>query len=208
MMHDFHRPASAARQKQRGVALIASLIILLLMTIIGLSIMNGNRYFEKNAANTRDKQRALQAAQSALLYAEWWLNYGTNNVDFQTCSTTVAPTTLSICSVDPGTNTANLSSIQWFSYTPGSMTSAASNSTSGGVVDSTSTTSDVIYAQAPGIYINCISCGVPLSTGLSLYRITAIGYGGVGGPNGTVAIVQSVYAAGGPVQTPNNLSGP
>jgi len=205
MMNDFHRPRQTLKAKQRGVALIASLIILLLMTIVGLSIMNGNRYFEKNASNSRDKQRAFQAAQSALLYAEWWLNYGTNNVDFQTCSTTAPATAMRICSADVGTSVANLSGIQWFTYTPGSMTPAASNSTSGGLVDSTSATSDVIYAQAPGIYINCLNCGIPLASGVSLYRITAIGYGGVGGPNGTVAVVQSVYAAGAPTLVPAPL---
>ena len=137
-----------------------------------------------------------------MLYGEWWLNYGTNNVDFNpACSTTTAPTALQICTYDPLTSTANLSGVQYFSYTPGSMTTqSAGNSTAGGLVDPSSATSDIVYSQKPGVYINCITCGTALSSGLTLYRVTAIGYGGAGGPNGTVAIVQSVYAAAAPLQ--------
>jgi len=200
--------AGSVKAGQRGVALVASLIILVLMTLIGLSVINGNKYLEKNAGNTRDKQRAFQAAQSALQYGEWWLNYGTNNVNFQTCgSGGTAPSTLRICNVDPGTSTANLATIPFVTYQPGSMTVASSGS-SGGLVDSTNPTSDVLYSQAPGVYINCISCGTSLSSGLNLYRVTAIGYGGAGGANGTVAIVQSVYAAGTPTPPPVLLTNP
>jgi Tfp pilus assembly protein PilX len=78
---------------------------------------------------------------------------------------------------------------------------SAANAASGGVTDSTVTTSDVIYAQNPGIYINCITCGTTLPSGVTVYRVTAIGYGGIGGTNGTVAIVQSVVASAGPVAT-------
>jgi len=194
MIKQFHKP-----QKQRGIALIASLIILLLMTIVGLSIMRGNSFFEKTAGNTRDKQRALQAAQNALLYGEWWLNNG-GSITNVACSTTATPTAMQVCTYDPGPSTANLASnVQWFPYLPTNMKIQSSgSSTAGGLVDSTSATSDVIYSQSPGVYINCISpCGTPLGSGQSLFRITAIGYGGIGGVNGTVAIVQSVYAAGG-----------
>lgn len=189
------------------MALVASLIILVLMTLVGLSIMNANRSFEKNAGNTRDKQRAFQGAQSALLFGEWWLNNGTNNVDFHTCSTTVKPSSLSICNIDPTPNLANIANIQWVNYTPGTM-SVATSGTSGGVVDSSSTTSDVNYAQSPGVYVACINCGVPLASGLNLYRVTAIGFGGTGGANGTVAIVQSVYAAAAPNPVSQTLNNP
>ena len=207
-MKNFHRPHHLVRTKQRGVALIVSLIILLFMTIVGLSIMNGNRYFEKNAGNTRDKQRALQAAQDALLYGEWWLTYGGGNLDFQpTCSASTG--TLQVCETDPGT-TINAATLPWnTSYMPALMqVQTAGNATVGGLADTSSATSDVKYAQPPGIYINCINCGNTVgTTGLTLYRITAIGYGGVGGTNGTVAIVQSVYASAPAAQPlPQNLT--
>lgn len=209
-MKNLPRPYHFAQRKQRGVALVVSLIILLLMTLIGLSIMNGNRFFEKNAANTRDKQRALQAAQDALLYGEWWLNYGGGNLNFVACPTTTVPTTLQVCSEDPGTNMTTISSLPWYSgYVPTSMkVQAAGNSTNGGVADSTSATSDILYSQSPGIYISCITCGTTLgTTGLTVYRITAIGYGGVGGANGTVAIVQSTFASSGATNPlPTNLT--
>jgi type IV pilus assembly protein PilX len=207
MMNSTYKSNQAIKPRQQGIALVASLIILLLMTIVGLSIMHGNNFFEKNAANTRDKQRALQAAQDALLYAEWWLSNNASNVSDTTCSTTATPTTLQVCTYDPGPSTANLaSSVQYWSYTPTYMTTQGStNSAAGGLVTPSSATSDVLYAQSPGIYVNCMSCDTPLSTGQTLYRITAIGYGGVGGNNGTVAIVQSVYAAGAAAPVPSPL---
>jgi type IV pilus assembly protein PilX len=58
---------------QRGVVLISSLLLLLVVTIMALSMFRSFGMQEKIAGNTREKQRALQAAESAQQYAEWWL---------------------------------------------------------------------------------------------------------------------------------------
>jgi len=210
MMNIRHTPSKLLQRQQRGVALVVSLVVLLLMTIVGLSIMRGNIFSEKSAGNTRDKQRAFHAAQDALLYGEWWLSNAGGDISTKTCSTTSAPTALQVCGYDPGPNTTNISGIQWYTYTPTYMQAqAAGNSNNGGLVTAGSSTSDILYSKYPGIYINCMTCtGVPLSTGQVLYRITAIGYGGVGGTNGTVAIVQSVYAAGAAAPVPTPLNNP
>ena len=55
---------------QAGVVLVVSLIILLLLTIIGLSAMQTTALEEKMAGNLRDKSLAFQAAESALRAAE------------------------------------------------------------------------------------------------------------------------------------------
>jgi len=55
---------------QSGVVLVISLIILLLLTIIGLTAMQTTALEEKMAGNLRDKNLAFQAAESALRVAE------------------------------------------------------------------------------------------------------------------------------------------
>ncbi len=55
---------------QAGVVLVVSLIILLLLTIIGLSAMQTTALEERMAGNLRDKDLAFQVAESALRAAE------------------------------------------------------------------------------------------------------------------------------------------
>ena len=57
-------------QAQTGVVLVISLIILLLLTIIGLTAMQTTALEEKMAGHLRDKNLAFQAAESALRAAE------------------------------------------------------------------------------------------------------------------------------------------
>jgi len=59
--------------KQRGIALVISLIMLLMMTLLGLSAMNTSLMEEKMAGNSRDVELAFQAAETALRDAEIWL---------------------------------------------------------------------------------------------------------------------------------------
>lgn len=77
---------------QRGSALIVSLMILLVMSIIGISAMNTTTMEEKMASNTSQRQLAYQAAQTALRDAENWL---TDNIltvaDLTTNFTTSTP---------------------------------------------------------------------------------------------------------------------
>lgn len=58
---------------QQGAVLAISLIILLLMTIIGVSAMQSTTLQEKMAGNLRDSNLAFQAAESALRDAENYL---------------------------------------------------------------------------------------------------------------------------------------
>ena len=70
-------PAGNVRAtKQGGFALMTSLLILIIMTLLALSMFRSVGLQEKIAGNTREKQRSLQAAESALQYGEWWLSQG------------------------------------------------------------------------------------------------------------------------------------
>jgi len=57
-------------QNQRGVVLVASLIILLIMTLVGVSSMRTTILEERMTGAMQDQNRAFQAAESALRDAE------------------------------------------------------------------------------------------------------------------------------------------
>ena len=58
---------------QRGIALITSLLILVIVALLAVSMYRSFGLQEKIAGNTLEKQRSLQAAESALQYGEWWI---------------------------------------------------------------------------------------------------------------------------------------
>jgi len=62
---------------QQGVVLVVSLVILLVMTLIGISAMKVTGLEEKMAGNSRNMNLAFQAAESALREAEKALATGT-----------------------------------------------------------------------------------------------------------------------------------
>jgi type IV pilus assembly protein PilX len=57
-------------QKEHGAVLIVSLIMLLIVTMIAVSSMQGTVMEEKMAGNTRDRNLAFQTAESSLREAE------------------------------------------------------------------------------------------------------------------------------------------
>lgn len=54
------------RQQQSGAVLLVSLLMLLVMTIIGITTMNTARLEEKMAANSMNMNKSLQASESAV----------------------------------------------------------------------------------------------------------------------------------------------
>lgn len=64
----------SAIQHERGAALIMALIILLISTLLGVAAMNTTVLEEKMAGNTKDRNLAFQAAETALLAGEQWVN--------------------------------------------------------------------------------------------------------------------------------------
>ena len=73
-MNHRHDPAS----NRTGVALVTSLLLLVIITILALSMFRSFRTQESIAGNLREKERALHAADSAQQYAEWWLMESNN----------------------------------------------------------------------------------------------------------------------------------
>jgi type IV pilus assembly protein PilX len=172
-------PASSA---ERGMVLISALLLLVVVTILAVGLFRSFGIDEKIAGNTREKQRALQAAVSAQQYAEWWLSNG-NGGSSIACSTVVAASVGQVCT----TALTNFASLPWqtsgganvgVTYTPPSMTV------------STSAAAGTYYAT-PAFYITYLGLGTSPNGGQGLvYQIDALGYGG--SPN-TAAVVESTY---------------
>ena len=65
---------SRSAHNQLGAALATSLLMLLILTLIGVSGMQGTILQERMASNTRDRSISFQAAESAIRDAEAFLN--------------------------------------------------------------------------------------------------------------------------------------
>jgi type IV pilus assembly protein PilX len=174
-----HRQSSVAGHK--GFVLVGGLLFLIITTLLALSMFRSLGLQERIAGNTRDKQRAFEAAQSALQYGEWWLSQGTGGTgiacsgynngndisQMRVCSATLSdPTTL------PWSTRSD--------YMPPSMTVSAG----GGLASS----GDINYQAKPALYISYL--GLSPDGLAQLYQVTSYGYGGNAE---TAAVVQSTY---------------
>jgi type IV pilus assembly protein PilX len=183
------------RHLQRGVVLVTSLLLLLVVTIMALSMFRSSGMQEKVAGNMREKQRALQAAVSAETFAEQWLISNVGTSPPAVCnSLMIAPLQGQICSnqlwlsLPAGLTVAN---VPWVvngitnvgvTYTPTGMTVAAVNQ---------SAPSSNSYAVAPTFYISDGGLSIDPNVPGEVYQIDAVGYGGNGN---TAAVVESTYA--------------
>lgn len=74
-------------KKQKGAVLVTGLILLLVLTLVGVSGMQSVILSEKMTANMRDTHIAFQAAESALADGEQWLLSQTQQpIGVDTCS--------------------------------------------------------------------------------------------------------------------------
>lgn len=61
------------RNGQRGAAIFIALVMLLVMTLIGITASHTTTLEEKMAGNLRDQTLALQAAEAVLRFTEQWI---------------------------------------------------------------------------------------------------------------------------------------
>lgn len=174
-MYKRHNP-----QHQSGAVLVISLIMLLLLTIIGVTGVQSTSLEEKMAGNMRDKNLAFQAAESALNAAEKSLDTALPPFDaagtggFYSAASTI-PTAAAI-----------LTDAFW-----------TTNLDDHPVATSTVTTDKLGNGVATPVYIiqklaaACFdAAGCPPSTPKTPYRITVRA---TGGTTNAVVIVQSIY---------------
>lgn len=171
------------RSRQRGMVLVTSLLLLIVVTILALGMFHSFGLDEKIAGNLRDKQLALNAAESAEQYAEFWLAAG-NGQSSVVCNSVVAYTVGQTCTNALPTVVANVASVPWkdasgnligVNYAPPNL----------GVTNNT------IFSQTPVFYIsNLGATTAPNGSPATIYQIDAVGYGGSAN---TVAVVESTY---------------
>lgn len=171
--------------KESGSVLIVSLLVLVIMSIMSVSIFKNFNQQERIAGNTREKQRAFHAAQSALKYAEWWLSQG-NGSPGTACTTLLdanasTPTT-QVCSERLASSAIN--TVPWLSggseigvqFTPSNMNVSGTDQINS-------------YVSRPRFHIAPL--GLDPSGQAILYEVSAWSYGG---NLNAVSVVQSVYA--------------
>jgi len=193
-------------KKESGIALVTALVILLVLTLLGLTMFRGFGLQQKIAGNTREKERAFQAAQNALAFGEWWLVNGTQGTtrpgSGSACSKSqsAAVTTQSVMFVCSNPLTTPNDPTTWpslLTYTPPPMIVKSG----GGTTKDAFNNSDINYSQAPGIYVNFQNRVID-SRGntTNVYTVTAVGFGG---SSNAASVVQSVYSVtvGGNIQS-------
>jgi type IV pilus assembly protein PilX len=172
--------------RQRGIALITSMLLLLVVTIMAVSMFRSFGTQEKIAGNVREKQRALNAAISAQQYAEWWLSSGTapasgvcnspvtsNNGGGQVC--TNAPADFTVWPWKIGGASVGVTFTQF----------TAKINNVANVVNSGTPTAGT-YFNPPVFYVTDLG---PMGAS-ELYQIDAVGWGGTAN---AVAVVESTY---------------
>ncbi len=177
---------TARARPQQGFVLIASLLLLLIITILAVSMFRSFGIQERIAGNIREKQRATHAAEEAQQYAEWWLTSSNNAAIPAVACTALLNANLNegqICSNTLTSSGLTAAGVPWLiggnsvgvSYTPPGMT-VQTNAASG------------TYVQAPAFYIAYLgTCSDAVG---SCYQIDAVGYGGT---NTAVSVVESTY---------------
>lgn len=75
------------RNRQNGVALIMSLVMLLILTILGVSSVQTTSLQERMSRNATDANMAFQAAESAVEEAEGYLETVSSLLPFETANT-------------------------------------------------------------------------------------------------------------------------
>jgi type IV pilus assembly protein PilX len=182
---------------QRGMVLVSSLLLLIVVTIIALSMFRSFGIQEKIAGNVREKQRALQAAVSAESFAENWLSLYGPTTPSAPCSNLLNGNIGQgqICSnalTGPTPAVADVTAVPWqiggapvgVSYLP--LTSMAISQT-----PSVSAAANPTYYGTPTFYISDMGPSAdPNFPGGEVYQIDAYGYGG---NSNTVAEVESTY---------------
>ncbi len=195
---------------QRGVALVTSLLLLLIITIIALSMFRSFAVQEHVAGNLREKERALHAADVAQQYGEWWLlqanNAAVGPVQCQagTISANANVSAGQICNQTLQQQAIPITTIPWpiqVTYQPPGMLVAPAVAPPG---------ADPAYAITPAFYITDIG---PAGDGQGeAYQVDAYGSGSTALTSGgnavataTIAVVESTYEVQLGV---NNLGGP
>ncbi len=171
--------------KQKGAVLFVGLMMLLVMSLIAVTSMQGAALEERMAGNTRDSLVALQAAEAALQAGETLLATGSINlIDFDADGTD---------GLYDNAEPELWQNVNWLAN------DSRSYSASDGYTKPSNVTSNPRYViqhiaetqVAPQLLVQGYGEGEAGKT-VQLFRVTARG---TGGNNNTEVVLQSVYGA-------------
>jgi type IV pilus assembly protein PilX len=170
--------------EQRGLVLVTSLLLLVVVTILAIAMFRSFGLDERIAGNVREKQRALNAAETAEQYAETWLSQG-NGSSAIACTAPVTYPVVQVCTSTlqaQGINPATLPWPQYVNYTPQTPTvmSLVRDNTGG----------QGTYFNNPAFYIGFLNTAMVNGVSTTIYQIDAVGYGGSGN---AAAVVEATY---------------
>lgn len=164
-------------RRQHGAVLVTSIILLLIMTLIGLTGMQVTTLEEKMAGNMRDRNLAFQAAESALRAAESVLsqatlptfyNDGTNGLYTQSSTASILSNL---------TDSAAWAAANTVTYTDGNLAHIAA-------------APEYIIQQLPSVDGGGSSLDGSTFSTTDFFQVTARG---TGGTTSAVVVVQSIY---------------
>jgi type IV pilus assembly protein PilX len=185
-------PRYGRRSHQGGIVLVVSLLLLVVITLLGVSMFRNLGIQEVIAGNLREKNRALQSAISAQQYAEWWLTTGNNINNQQACQAVLLQATSGSGVGEVCTNilptvlggAQNVTTVPW--KTGGQEIGVAVTLPTNGAPN---LNTGNVYFQPPRFYISLLGAA-PSGVQGTIYQIDAWSYGS--DPN-TVAVVESTY---------------
>jgi type IV pilus assembly protein PilX len=172
-------------RRERGMALITGLLLLLVVTIIAMSMFRSFGMQEKIAGNTREKDRALNAAISAQQFAENWLLSGSAPVSGGTCAAGYVSSNIGeVCNNLPDNGFA---AAPWtIGGSPAAVTFDSFTYPTITISGPLGTPSQGSWVRVPQYYITFLG----QVGGNTFYQIDAAGWAGT--PN-SVAVVESTY---------------
>ena len=189
---------------QKGMALITSMLLLVVMTIMALSMFRSYGTEERLAGNTRDKQRAINAAISAQQYAEYQLASGGAPAS-GVCPPTILPSGVEVCTNSPAPSFTTLpwtSGVTFAAFTATNVNGVKNVISTTGTPDAPGLNESASYYKAPLFYITDLGANAGQPAG-EVYQVDALGYGG---NQNTVAVVESTFVIG--TNTAQNLGNP
>jgi type IV pilus assembly protein PilX len=172
------------RVTQRGIALISALLLLLVVTIMALAMFRSYGVQEMISGNVREKQRALQAAETAQAFAEFWLSQPANIA----AGNTVCVGPPISANLNQGQICSNIlatpATVPWISG--GNEIAVTYNPSNDINVSGTGGVNT--YYSIPRFYISDVGLGADAQG--EVYQVDAVGYGGT---VNAVAEVESTF---------------
>jgi type IV pilus assembly protein PilX len=170
----------AAPKKQQGLVLVTSLLMLVVVTLLAVALFRSFGTGEKIAGNTREKQRALNAAETAEQAAESWLQTGTALAPVVCAGSIVTYPVSQVCTLTMQAQNLDPTVLPWtmaVKYTPPNM---VTGSTGAGT-----------YINPPQFYITYLGSHPQNGFTISYYQIDAVGFGANAN---AAAVVEATYS--------------